>query len=100
MARYELTTQALEDLSDIWKYTTENWLANQADKNYQLLVESFREIASHPNIGRSYTEILDGMKGLNEGRLVVFFRSVNKLKIEIIRILHEQVDLRNRIEDK
>ena len=95
-----MTNKALEDLSDIWNYTTENWSGNQADKYYQLLIESFKEIASQPNIGRSYTEILDGLRGLKVGRHIVFFKSADRHKIEIIRILHEQMDLKNRIENK
>ena len=100
MARYELTKKAVEDLSDIWDYTFDNWSENQADKYYKLLVESFEEIAKKQSIGRSYSEIMDNLMGLKVGRHIVFFRSIEKGKIEILRILHEQMDLKNRIEEK
>ena len=100
MARYELTKKAVEDLSNIWNYTFENWSENQADKYYLLLIESFKEIASNPKIGKSFSEIFEGLKGLRVGRHIVFFQVVDNQKVEIIRILHEQMDLKNRIADK
>lgn len=100
MVRYELTKKAVEDLSNIWKYTFENWSENQADKYYLLLIESFKEIVSKPNIGKSFSEIFEGLRGLRVGRHIVFFRVKDKHKIEITRILHEQMDLKNRITEK
>ena len=32
MAKYHLTNQAVQDLSDIWNYTFDNWSEEQADK--------------------------------------------------------------------
>jgi toxin ParE1/3/4 len=100
MARYELTKKAVEDLSNIWNYSFENWSENQADKYYLLLIEGFKEIAGNPNIGKSFSEICDGLRGLRVGRYIVFFRTVNEQKIEITRILHEQMDLKNRVAEK
>ena len=33
---FELTKKAVEDLTEIWNYTSENWSEHQADKYYQL----------------------------------------------------------------
>jgi toxin ParE1/3/4 len=100
MARFELTKKAVEDLADIWNYTYENWSENQADKYYQLLIESFKEIACNPRIGKNYSGIVESLRGFKVGRHIVFFREMEGLKIEIIRILHEQMDLKNRIIEK
>ena len=62
MAKFELTKKAVEDLADIWNYTYENWSENQADKYYQLLIESFKEIAGNPSIGKNYNEIAESLK--------------------------------------
>ena len=43
MARYSLTNKAVEDLSKIWEYTYEVWSESQADKYYELLINSFQE---------------------------------------------------------
>ena len=100
MAKFELTKKAVEDLGDIWNYIYENWSEHQADKYYQLLIESFKEIAGNPSIGKNYHMIVEGLRGFKVGRHIVFFREMEARKIEIIRILHEQMDLKNRIIEK
>ena len=98
MGKYFLTNKAVEDLSAIWVFTFENWSEKQADIYYQLLIESFNEISNKPTIGKSYFDVLENLRGLKVGRHIVFFKHVDK-KIEIIRILHEQMDLKNRINE-
>ncbi len=100
MAKFELTKKAVEDLADIWNYTYENWSENQADKYYQLLMDSFKEIAGNPNIGKNYHGIAENLRGFKVGRHIVFFQKIESPKVEIIRILHEQMDLKDRIIEK
>ena len=100
MAKYELTKKAVEDLADIWNYTYENWSEHQADKYYRLLIESFKEIAATPSIGKNYSGIVESLRGFKVGRHIVFFRELEDRTVEIIRILHEQMDLKNRIIEK
>jgi toxin ParE1/3/4 len=100
MAKFELTKKAVEDLGDIWNYTYENWSGHQADIYYQLLIESFKEIAGNPSIGKNYRGIVDSLRGFKVGRHIVFFREMEDQKVQIIRILHEQMDLKNRIIEK
>lgn len=100
MANFKLTKRAVEDLSGIWNYTYDNWSENQADIYYQLLVDSFNEIADRPTIGRDYSGIIDKLKGLKVGKHIVFYQQLTEQSIEIIRILHEQMDLRNRMIEK
>ena len=100
MAKFELTKKAVEDLGDIWNYTYENWSEHQADIYYQLLIESCNEIASNPSIGKNYRGILDSLRGFKVGRHIVFFREMEDQKVQIIRILHEQMDLKSRIIEK
>ena len=98
MAKYFLTKKAVDDLSSIWIYTFETWSEKQADIYYQLLVESFEEISNKPSIGKNYFEVYKSLQGLRVGRHIVFYRQVDK-RIEIIRILHQQMDLKNRINE-
>ena len=100
MPKFELTNKAVEDLEDIWNYTYENWSEHQADIYYQLLIESFKEIARTPGIGKNYQEIAENLKGFKVGRHIVFFHEKEGRKIEIIRILHERMDIKNRIIEK
>ena len=99
MSRYYLTNKAVEDLSGIWDYTFEEWSERQADKYYQELIDTFQDIAQDPKIGKNYEGIRSDLYGLRVTRHIVFYRIVDKDRIEITRILHERMDLKNRIKD-
>jgi len=57
MVKYKLTIKAVDDLSNIWNYTLEKWSEKQADKYYNMLVDSFNEIARNRKV--------DSLRGLN-----------------------------------
>ncbi|MHA7865018.1 type II toxin-antitoxin system RelE/ParE family toxin [Flagellimonas marinaquae] len=50
MAEYELIHKAVEDLAGIWEYTIEKWSEQQADRYYNLLLDSCRDIAHNPEL--------------------------------------------------
>lgn len=99
MAKYFLTNKAVEDLSDIWEYTCGVWSESQADKYYGLLIEAFEEIALNPAHGKRYEKIDPSILGLRVSRHIVFYRAINADEIEVLRILHERMDLRSRMEE-
>jgi toxin ParE1/3/4 len=100
MAKYKLTIKAVDDLSNIWNYTLEMWSEKQADKYYNMLVDSFNEIARNPKLGKNYSDIIENILGIRVGRHIIFYRKTQDYEIEITRILHEQMDLKNRIKEK
>ena len=97
MAKYFLTQKAVEDLSVIWAYTYETWSEKQADKYYELLVATFDEIAQRPDIGKVYEEISPEISGVKAGKHIIFYRQSKSKAIEIVRILHERMDLRHKM---
>jgi len=97
MAKYLLTNKAIEDLSDIWNYTYDKWSERQADFYYQMLIENCQEISDKPDIGKNYEGILNLLFGLRVGSHIIFYRKLNQNEIEITRILHQKMDLKNRI---
>jgi toxin ParE1/3/4 len=99
MAKYFLTNKAVEDLTKIWDHTCENWSERQADKYYRLLITACGEIAGSPDIGKKYTEIAKDIFGFRVGKHVVFYRETKPREIEVLRILHEGMDLKNKIEE-
>jgi toxin ParE1/3/4 len=100
MANYKLTVKAVDDLTDIWSYTVDSWSEEQADKYYNLLVDAFDDVATKPFLGKDYSEITEKLRGLGIGKHIIFYRETKENEIEIIRILHEQMDLENRIKEK
>lgn len=100
MAEYVLTKKAVEDLTNIWNFTFDKWSESQADKYYTFLLTTCQDIADHPDLGKDYSEILVKLKGLKSNRHIIFYRQTSGSSIEIIRILHERMDLKNRIAEK
>ena len=98
MANYILTNKAVYDLSEIWNYTIDCWSEKQADFYYQMLLDNCKEIAENPALGKNYEEILKQIYGHRAGRHITFYRKLNTNEVEITRILHEQMDLKNRIQ--
>ena len=99
MAALLFSNKAVEDLTDIWNYTVETWSETQADKYYTLLVDTCRQIADsspHP-LGKEYAEIMEGLFGYRTGKHIIFYRSASERAVEVVRILHERMDLKNRI---
>ena len=97
MAKYRLTKKAIDDLNEIWNYTVDNWSERQADKYYNMLIDSCQNIADDPDLGKSYEEITPELFGLKVNRHIIFYRVLADEPVEITRILHEQMDLKNRI---
>ncbi len=98
MADLLFSNKAVEDLTDIWNYTVETWSETQADKYYMLLVDTCRQIADSPHpLGKKYAEIMDGLFGYRAGKHIVFYRSASERAVEVVPILHERMDLKNRI---
>jgi len=97
MANYRLTNKAVEDLNSIWEYTFNKWSQAQADKYYNLLLSRCEEIAKNPNIGRIYDTITDELYGLKSDKHIIFYRISVFKSIEITRILHQKMDLKNRM---
>lgn len=99
MAKYVLTNKANEDLNKIWNYTFDKWSEEQADKYYQTLLDSCQFLSVNPNLGKNYSEIIYGLFGLKFKHHIIFYRKIHKETIEITRILHEHMDLKNRLID-
>jgi toxin ParE1/3/4 len=97
MAKYQLTNKAVEDLNNIWDYTFDQWSQRQADKYYQMLLDNFQTLADNPSLGKNYEGIANHLFGIRAEHHIIFFRRIHQNEIEITRILHERMDLKNRI---
>lgn len=97
MAKYYLTNRAVADLAEIWDYTYEEWSERPANKYYQNLLESCQEVANNPNFGKKYDIVSKDLLGFKSNHHIIFFRVISPKEIEILRILHERMDLKSRI---
>lgn len=96
MAKYYLTNKAVEDLTDIWNYTFDEWSEKQADKYYLLLLDSCQEIAENPSLGRKYDNVTAKLLGYKSNQHILFYQIISSNEIEIVRILHGRMDLKSK----
>ena len=99
MANYILSNKAVEDLSTIWDYTFGAWSETQADKYYYMLLDSCQDVGDNKISGKHYPEISGEIFGIRSGQHIIFYRALENYKIEIIRILHIRMDLKNRLQE-
>lgn len=99
MAKVILRQKAIDDLNDIWIYTFDEWSEKQADKYYAVLELACIQIGKNPGLGKEYKEISKNLLGLRTGKHIIFYQVINKDRIEVIRILHEQMDLKKRLNE-
>jgi toxin ParE1/3/4 len=97
MAKFSFTNRALDDLIEIWDYTVENWSENQAEIYYLLLMDSCQELANKPNQGKSYDIVEKNVLGFKTGEHIIFYQIVSLEEIEVVRILHGMMDMKNQI---
>jgi toxin ParE1/3/4 len=65
-----------------------------------MLIENCRSLSSNPELGKSYSGVMNELSGFKAGRHIIFYRVIHKEEIEIIRILHEKMDIKNRMLNK
>lgn len=99
MAEHQFSLHAVEDLTDIWTYTVEVWSERQADRYYDLLVETCGELAERPSLGRKFAGATENFLGFPVGRHVIFYTIVSPEEIVIVRILHENMDFERQLEE-
>lgn len=97
MAKYHLSNKAVDDLTEIWNYTFDQWSEKQADKYYLLLLDSCQEIAENPENGKKYDIVRDGLFGCRSNLHIIFYNILSNNEIEVIRILHGRMDLKAKL---
>jgi toxin ParE1/3/4 len=96
MSKYIFTNKAVEDLTEIWEYTIETWSEQQAEKYYHTIIKMCIKLSEKPNLGKDYSQIYPGLLAQKIEKHLIFYRLLENHKIEITRILHEQMDIDNK----
>lgn len=99
MAKFHLTNKAVDDLSNIWEYTLNEWSEKQADKYYELIITSCKELSQNPKIGKSYNDVSENALGYLAHKHIIIYKIIKPNEIEVLRILHSSMDLKKRMED-
>lgn len=95
---YVLSNEANSDLEEIWFYTVENWSKEQADRYFNLIIDEINYICTHTATGKPMDHVKEGYRASKVKSHLIFYRALSD-KVEIIRILHERMDIENRLSD-
>jgi len=95
---YKISVQADVDLEGIWAYTFETWSLEQANRYLNQIFDEIEYISNKPENGLDYSHIRKNYRRTKVKSHFIFYKIVAKTKtIEIIRILHQQMDILNRL---
>ena len=94
--KFKLSKKALADIEGIWLYTVENWSVKQADRYYNLIFDEIEFIAKNSLSGKDYGHVRKNYRCSRVQSHLIFYRiTANKEEVEIIRVLHQRMDIEN-----
>jgi toxin ParE1/3/4 len=97
VAEYIISEKAIEDLNTIWIYTAENWSVEQANRYYNLIVDEIEYVSENFELTKDFGNLRKNYKYSKVKSHLVFFRKTENAEMEVVRILHERMDVQNII---
>jgi len=92
MPVFRLSAKSVEDLKYSGRFTPKSWGREQRNIYLSKLDESFHILADQPHLGIARDDIRKGYRVYHVGRHLIFYRQKSP-GIEIIRILHDRMDV-------
>ncbi|SNR74893.1 toxin ParE1/3/4 [Lutibacter agarilyticus] len=96
--KYRISEQAINDLNDIWIYTLNKWSKEQADRYYDLIISEIEFISGNFLTGKSAEQTRKNYRVTKIKSHLIFYRKIENNIVEIVRILHQRMDLKKRID--
>jgi toxin ParE1/3/4 len=97
---YKISVKASEDIENIWLYTFENWSLEQADRYINLIFDEIEYLSGNPLAGSDFSHIRKNYRCSRVKSHLIFYRVTEKQsEIEVIRVLHQRMDIENRLTD-
>jgi toxin ParE1/3/4 len=90
MPGFRFSRRAEADLMNIARYTLETWGEDQATQYVDDMETCCRRLADNPALGRACDHVRSGLRRMEHGRHVVFYRQDGS-GILISRILHQRM---------
>jgi toxin ParE1/3/4 len=97
---YKISKEASNDLEKIWLYTIETWSAEKADRYLNLIFDEIEYLCQKPNSGSDFSHVRkDYLRSQVKSHFIFYKINEKKSELEIIRILHQQMDIENRLNE-
>lgn len=93
MSGYILSPAAKADIEGIWDYTVTRWGLEQAEHYIRLIYAACEELAQGKRFSRSAEDVRPGYHRTDAESHIPFFRRTDTGMIDIIRILHQRMDI-------
>lgn len=100
MTGYILSAAARADLDSIWDYTSETWGVDQAESYVLAIRAACEALASGKRRGRSADDIRSGYRKLAVGSHLLFYRTTDNGEVDVIRMLHQRMDVAAHFENR
>jgi toxin ParE1/3/4 len=96
---YRISEKAIADLEKIWLYTCNKWSLERADRYHNLIINEIELIANNLSLSRKMDYVRTGYRMSKVKSHLIFFKATEDGTIEIIRILHQNMDIENRLKE-
>jgi toxin ParE1/3/4 len=96
-AKYRISEKARDDLERIWFYTLHEWSEKQADRYHRLLIDEIEYIVDNNELSQNMDHVRLGYRMSKVKSYMIFFKKSEDNIIEVIRILHQMMDIENRL---
>ncbi|OGU17624.1 MAG: hypothetical protein A2076_09070 [Geobacteraceae bacterium GWC2_53_11] len=90
---YVIKKAALTDLKEIARYTRKTWGRDQEKVYIKGIFDCFEKIVTRETFNVDFSHIKDGCFKCKINHHLVFFRWLDDGRPEIIRVLHEEMDI-------
>ena len=90
---------AIGDLEEIWFYTFQTCSFEQANRYHGLIYKEIEFLAGEPASGKDLNQLRKGYRSAKVKSHIIFYK-YSSTEIEIIRILHEHMEIPNRLNDE
>ncbi|MDP4228538.1 MAG: type II toxin-antitoxin system RelE/ParE family toxin [Bacteroidota bacterium] len=97
--KYRISEKAISDLEKIWLYTLNKWSKEQADRYHHLIIDEIEFIAPNNVLCKNIDYIRSGYRMSKVKSHLIFFKKTEDNIMEIIRILHQNMDIENRLKN-
>jgi len=97
---YKISQEANRDIENIWIYTFENWSVEQADRYINQIIDEIEYLTKNPSSGKDYSQIRKGyFRSRIKSHFIFYKINIRLEQIEIIRILHQRMDIESRLNE-
>ena len=94
---YRISKQAIADINKIWIYTLQKWSKEQADRYYDLLMDEIQFVADNYMVTKSAEQTRKNYRVSKMKSHLIFFRKNDEGVVEIVRILHQRMNIKKRL---